>query len=584
MDNNYQQQFIDTIRSPWNWSVLLVLSLAVAMVYAFDANLALFHLFNGLSLYTGSWLWANLTTFGDSLVVFSLALLLVERRPQLLWVLMFSAIISTLIVHGLKEWTLVMRPPGTLAPDELIVIGTPHRAVSFPSGHTTAAFSLVALLVLQRTLATHWKVALLAAAAVVGISRMAVGVHWPYDVLGGALIGWSSVLIAYYFAPRIAWGVSDSAQRFFTVLLLFAAVSLLFYHDSGYTQARWLEMVIGAACIAASFRNVRTLFARKSVVEVEQDEEIGEKTEKRSPWGALIRIVVTLLILGLIFREIEFEKVLENVKDIVPRLLLLGIVFQLLSTTLAAYRWYLVMRPLGYVHDFGFYLRSYFKGAFFNQGLPTSIGGDAIRVVDVARQGCRKRDAFYGVFIDRVLGLVGLLILNLAANALNPDLLPQGVFLTINLLVACGVLGFVVLLLLRRLEWLKRWRITRLFHTISVNLSQVLVTPRDYFVQIGLSVAVHFLSLLAIFLIGRSIEMPFDLLTFLIVVPPVLLLTLVPVSLAGWGVREKAMIVLFTMIGADKVSALTMSILYGLVLVIASLPGLQVYLKGKHNI
>lgn len=583
MDNN-QQPFAEILRSPWNWGVLLVLSLSVALVYAFDANLALFHLFNGLSRSTGEWLWADITTFGDSLVIFSLALLLVERRPMLIWVLMFSAIASTLLVHGLKEWALVMRPPGTLSPDELIVIGRSLSAVSFPSGHTTSAFSLVALLVMQRSLDAHWKVLLLVAAGLVGISRMAVGVHWPYDVLGGALIGWTAVLFAYYFAPRIAWGTTDAAQRFFTVLLLFAALSLSIFHDSGYTQARWLEIVIGLACIAASFRSVRALFARKTSIEVEQEVESGEVVEKRPPWGALVRIAVTLLILGLIFRSVDLQSVLDHAKDIVPRLLLLGILLQLLSTTLAAYRWYLVMKPLGYGQEFGFYLRSYFKGAFFNQGLPTSIGGDAIRVIDVARKGCRKRDAFYGVFIDRVLGLVGLLILNLTANALNPDLLPRGMFLTINLLVASGILGFIVLLFLRRLDWLKRWRITRLFHTISQNLSRVLVTPRDYVLQIGLSVAVHFLSLLAIFLVGRSVEMPFDLLTFLIIVPPVLLLTLIPLSLAGWGIREGAMIGLFTLIGADKVNVLTMSILYGLVLVIASLPGLQVYLKGKHHL
>lgn len=582
--DNQQQNFAEIVRSPWNWGVLLVLSLAALLVYLFDANLSLFHLFNGLSRYSGSWLWANITTFGDSLVIFSLALLLVERRPMLIWVLMFSGIVSMLLVHGLKEWALVMRPPGTLQPDELIVIGRALRAVSFPSGHTTAAFSMVALLVLQRSMAMHWKLLLLVAATLVGISRMAVGVHWPFDVLAGALIGWSSVLFAYYVAPRFDWGVSDSGQRFFTVLLLFAAITLLFFHQSGYTQARWLEMGIGLACIVASFRNVRALFARKSAVEVEQESESGEEIAKGSPLGVLVRIVVTLLILGLIFRSVELDRVLDHVKEIVPRLLVLGIIFQLLSTTLAAYRWFLVMKPLGYGHEFGFYLRSYFKGAFFNQGLPTSIGGDAIRVVDVARMGCRKRDAFYGVFIDRVLGLVGLLILNLAANALNPDLLPRGMFLTINLLVASGILGFVVLLFLRHLDWLKRWRITRLFHTISQQLSQVLVAPRDYAIQLGLSVAVHFLSLLAIFLVGRSVEMPFDLLTFLIIVPPVLLLTLIPLSLAGWGIREGAMIGLFTLIGADKVNVLTMSILYGLVLVIASLPGLQVYLKGKHNL
>lgn len=584
MDKTALQTFNERVSLPWGVGVLSVLLCCSLFVWAADGNVGLFHLFNGLSRHTGEWLWANVTTFGDSLVVFSAALLLLERRPLLLWVLLFSALVSTLVVHGLKEWMLVMRPPAVLPADELIVIGIAHKAVSFPSGHTTAIFSMVALFALRRDVAPGWKLALLGLGVLVGISRMAVGVHWPLDVLGGAAIAWTSVMIGYFFAPQISWGVTDAAQRFFSVLLLFAAFTLLLFHDSGYTQARWLEIVIALVCLVGSLRNIRTLFARKRVVESEVGSQDEAVQRQGSPLGIIVRIVVTALIFGLIFRAVEFSSVLESLRDIVPRLLLLGIVFQLLSTTLAAYRWYLVMLPLGYEQPFGFYLKSYFKGAFFNQGLPTSIGGDAIRVLDVARQGCRKRDAFYGVFIDRVLGLVGLLILNLVANILNPELLPPGMFLIINLIIGGGLLGFMLLIGLRRFEVLRNWRPSRMFHTISVHLQQVLSTPRQVAVQLGLSVAVHFLSLMAIFLVGRSVEMPFDLLTFLIVVPPVLLLTLIPLSLAGWGIREGAMIGLFTLIGADKVNVLTMSILYGVVLVIASLPGLQVYLKGKHHI
>lgn len=584
MDNNAFQQFLNRISTPWSLGVLSVLLGCLALVWLNDANVALFHVFNGLSGYTGEWLWANITTFGDSLVVFSAALLLIERRPMLLWVLMFSAILSTLVVHGLKEWLLVMRPPAVLTADELTVIGIAHKAVAFPSGHTTAIFSLVALFCHRKDTALHWKVALLGLGVLVGISRMAVGVHWPYDVLGGAAIAWTSVLVSYYFAPLIEWGTTDAAQRFFAVLLFFAALTLLLFHESGYDQARWLEITVALVCLVGSAKNLRTLFARKRVVEVEREVDDIEPDSKGSPWGVLLRIIVTSLILGLIFRSVDFSQVIDHYRDIVPRLLLLGIVFQLLSTTVAAYRWSLVMRPLGYDHPFSFYLKSYFKGTFFNQGLPTSIGGDAIRVLDVARQGVRKRDAFYGVFIDRVLGLLGLLLLNITANALNPDLLPPGMFLTINLIVGSGIMGFIGLVLLRHLDALRHWRPSRVFHTISAHMSQVLSSPRAAAVQIALSLTVHFLSLMAIFLVGRSVEMPFDLLTFLIIVPPVLLLTLIPLSLAGWGIREGAMIGLFTMIGADKVNVLAMSILYGIVLVVASLPGLQVYLKGKHTI
>jgi hypothetical protein len=112
----------------------------------------------------------------------------------------------------------------------------------------------------------------------------------------------------------------------------------------------------------------------------------------------------------------------------------------------------------------------------------------------------------------------------------------------------------------------------------------VLATPKQATVQLLLSVAVHFLSLLAIFLIGRSVELDFSLATYLVLVPPAILLTLIPLSLAGWGIREGAMIGLFTLLGANTVTVLSMSILYGIVLIVASLPGLVVYMKGKHHI
>lgn len=574
---------------PWAWAVPLCALLGLLLLWQLDANRSVFLLFNQASHYTGGAFWEYVTTFGDSLVVFSLTLLLVGRRPLLLWTLLFAAMVSTIVVHGLKEWALVMRPPAVIPADQLTVIGTAHKAVSFPSGHTTAAFSLIALLCLQQGLALGWKFALLLLGVMVAISRMAVGVHWPIDVLGGALIAWSSVLIGYFFAPQIPWGVSRGAQRFFAVLLLLVAVALIFFHDSGYAHARLLEVAIPLLSMALAWPQLRELFSRnpraeEAPAQAQSEMPAGEPEGKRSWTGLAVRLLVTTALFVLIFRSIDVKELLATYRDIVPRLLMLGIVFQLLSTTLAAYRWYLVMQPLGYGQGFGFFLRSYFKGSFFNQGLPTSIGGDAVRVLDVSRLGERKRDAFIGVFIDRVLGLVGLLLLNLVVNLFNPELLPRGLFLAINLLIALGLLGFGVLYLLQHWRFLERWRLTRFFMKISRHLAVVLATPKQAALQLLLSVAVHFLSLLAIFLIGRSVELDFSLATYLVLVPPAILLTLIPLSLAGWGIREGAMIGLFTLLGANTVTVLSMSILYGIVLIVASLPGLVVYMKGKHHI
>ena len=62
--------------------------------------------------------------------------------------------------------------------------------------------------------------------------------------------------------------------------------------------------------------------------------------------------------------------------------------------------------------------------------------------------------------------------------------------------------------------------------------------------------------------------------------PPALLLTIVPVSLAGWGVRETAMIGLFQYVNGDRTLVLAMSMLFGVMLIVAALPGLYFYITG----
>ncbi|MCG6936192.1 MAG: flippase-like domain-containing protein [Proteobacteria bacterium] len=313
------------------------------------------------------------------------------------------------------------------------------------------------------------------------------------------------------------------------------------------------------------------------------DDISTDTSTRRHQWGVLIRLVVTLVILGLIFRHIDISSVLQVIRRASLPLLGLAVVFQLFSTLLAGFRWYLVMHKLEFGQAAPFYIKSYFKGSFFNQGLPTSIGGDAIRVLDVAATGFRKRDAFRGVFIDRILGLVGLLLLNLLANALQPDLLPRDLFLILNLIVLGGVAGFIVLIFIHHLHWFNQWRLTRYLLGISTQLYTIMHGVNNSAVQLTLSVLIHLFSMINIFLIGRSVGLDYDLVTFTVIVPPVILLTLVPISLAGWGVREGAMIGLFTLLGADKSVVLSMSILYGIILVVASLPGLVVYLSGKHH-
>jgi len=185
------------------------------------------------------------------------------------------------------------------------------------------------------------------------------------------------------------------------------------------------------------------------------------------------------------------------------------------------------------------------------------------------------------VAVDRGLGLAGLLLFNFLALQTNEDLLPRPAFLTVNGLVSLGMAGFVVVYFLHRINWLEKSKMTVVFFRISERLAAVLDGLKALAVHVPLSLFIHLLALLSIYCIGLAVGLVFDFWTYMVIVPPVILLTIVPVSLAGWGVREGGMIGLFTLIGGDKTQVLSMSILYGVALIITSLPGLYAYLTHR---
>jgi hypothetical protein len=297
----------------------------------------------------------------------------------------------------------------------------------------------------------------------------------------------------------------------------------------------------------------------------------------------IIKILITVAILAVIATKIDLTTVFNVVRYMAPEYLIYALVMQLLSAALASYRWYLIMRRLQFGQGPLFYLKSYLKGSFFNQALPGGIGGDAYRVVECSSLGNGKKAAFYGVLLDRILGLIGILLLNLIANVAHPGLLPVAMFHLLNLLAVGGIAAVIVFAMLGKIDRFADYKLTRHMHEISADLRRIYHDKRAIALHSVISVLIHFVSMLAVYFIGIGVGLNYDLLTFLVLVPPVMLLTIAPISLAGWGVREGGMIGLFMLIGADKALVLSMSVLYGLVLLAASLPGLYLFLMSRQK-
>ncbi|CAA0082337.1 Putative undecaprenyl-diphosphatase YbjG [BD1-7 clade bacterium] len=230
----------------------MVLASIDAIVYLSSGYHAGFLKINAYSAQFAPFFLQNLTFVGDTLTILALMFILSKNDHRLYWLIFVTAIIGTIIAHGLKESVMADRPPAVLPADSFILIGPKNTQVSFPSGHTLTVFCFAGvMLYYYRAWWARFAVFFLAAAA--GLSRILVGVHWPVDVLAGAAGGLLSVYLAVQFCRRYPQGLGLRWQVFlhgvFVVCLL-----VMFDHDGGYPDARTLSIVLGVVGLAMAVR------------------------------------------------------------------------------------------------------------------------------------------------------------------------------------------------------------------------------------------------------------------------------------------------------------------------------------------
>jgi undecaprenyl-diphosphatase len=134
-----------------------------------------------------NWLFVDLSRIGSNGVVFvviGLAVALIWRRPWILVPLLVADVAAGVISYALRQAIGRDRPP-LVYPEPKPLVSVPNSG-AFPSGHTSAAFACATVLAWA---SPRLRIPLFVLAAAIGWSRIYVGVHWPLDVLGGAVLG-----------------------------------------------------------------------------------------------------------------------------------------------------------------------------------------------------------------------------------------------------------------------------------------------------------------------------------------------------------------------------------------------------------
>jgi uncharacterized membrane protein YbhN (UPF0104 family) len=281
-----------------------------------------------------------------------------------------------------------------------------------------------------------------------------------------------------------------------------------------------------------------------------------------------IKILVSAALLYFALSKANFSELASRIDASSLGWLGLAIAVTFLQIFIGVLRWCIVSAECGAPLPIRQAMRYNLIGVFFNQTLPSSIGGDAVRLWLVARAGAGWRAATYSIFVDRAIGLIALAIIIVASLPWSYHLIGnaygRSALLLVDLAALAGGAGFLLLGVLPW-PWLKRWWGTHHLYACSVIANRVIFSKQTGPRIAVLSLLVHVLAVVIAWCVVQSISAPVTFGQTFQLIPPVMLITMLPISIAGWGVREATMGLAFGYAGLMTDEGVNVSLLYGAV-------------------
>ena len=313
-----------------------------------------------------------------------------------------------------------------------------------------------------------------------------------------------------------------------------------------------------------------------------------------------IKITVTVILFSLLLSQISFNQLLTKIHEIKIELVCFCIFALFLLNIIITIRWRIILLNLDLNRSNLILWWLTMIGAFFNQFLPGGIGGDLFRITYLRSSGVQLQKAVFSVIIDRIVGFLCLIILILLGapylilNSNNEMVLTTLLILVI--LLAVAILTFI------RLDMVNKALNKFPFFINLINSQSHLVRSLnsvvqcakylrillqnwpDGFIVLFISFVNQIIISLVMFLLLRALGGNIDFFAVVFVLPIVLLISMIPISLAGWGIREGGMVLVFALLGVPKEISLGASIIFGICFFLSTLPGAFLWLIGQKKI
>jgi glycosyltransferase 2 family protein len=306
----------------------------------------------------------------------------------------------------------------------------------------------------------------------------------------------------------------------------------------------------------------------------------------------LARIAVAIALTGYVLWKSDPRGVLDVSARADLRWIGLACALVIVDRVLMAYRWWLLLcaiddgrRPPARV-----VLRIFFVSTFVGTFLP-SVGGDLYRAYSLARQDVSGAQATASVLMDRLLGVVSIMVMAIVGLFLVKTLMgDQGLLVALAVAaVVCAVA--VTAIFSERVASLCRAVADRIPIRSVQRIGTELIgavrryarSHRELSMVLLFSIAVQILRIVQAFCLGRAIGIGLPLTTYFALVPAILLIMLLPITVSGLGTGQYAFVGLFGEVGVARPDAFALSVLFIALGIVGNLPGALLYVTGDNS-
>ncbi len=317
--------------------------------------------------------------------------------------------------------------------------------------------------------------------------------------------------------------------------------------------------------------------------------EVGP-ARSRAGWVQALRFVVSAGLLALLLTRIDFADMVPQKRSLPGTLafLVAGIALMGFSLVLAAWRWQRVLDVFGVHVPLRRLVSHYFAGQFVGNVLPSTVGGDVLRVTRSARDIGARDVAFASVVLERLTGFVALPLLLLVGFLADPALFtaPHAWIALATAGATVAALALIIVVaghpnVAGRFTEHENWM--RYIGAIHTGIDGLRRAPRDAAGALGAAVAYQLVVVGAVYCAVHTIGLTVPNAAVLAYVPAVAMAQVLPISVGGLGLREGMLALLLHPLGAETAQAVAVGLLWYAMMLTVSLGGAPAFAIGHRE-